>query len=95
MKTVGGIEIAPQHGLTSMPQRAASAWSFMETNPLAGASYVPIAYVGSQVTRGVEYWFIAEQTIVLSEPERHIVKMAIVEFNGEYSLVPHSIEKIF
>ena len=95
MKTVGGIEIAPQRGLTSMPQPAASAWSFMETNPLAGASYVPLVYVGSQVTKGIEYWFIAEQTIVLEEPERHIVKMAIAKFNGEYSLVPNSIERIF
>ena len=45
--------------------------------------------------RGTNYWFIAEQTLVTAKPERHVVKLAVNEFNGEYALVNNSIERIF
>ena len=91
----GSIQVQEQQGMHSMPQKAASAWSAFETSGIVGAGYKPIAYVGTQITKGVNHWFIAQQTVVYSEPERHIVKMAINEWNGEFKLVPHSIEIIF
>ena len=90
----GSIEILEQKGLTTMPQEAASAWIAIEGG-IVGAGYKPLIYVGAQVTKGTTYWFIAEQTLILAEPERHIVKIAVTEFNGEYKIVPHSIEVIF
>ena len=91
---LGGITIAEQQGLTKMPQKAASAWVSVEGG-IVGAGYKPLVYVGEQVVKGVNHWFIAEQTLITAEPERHIVKLAVNEFNGEYKIVPHSIEVLF
>ena len=77
-----------------MPQKAASAWVSVEGG-IVGAGYKPLVYVGEQVVKGVNHWFIAEQTLITAEPERHIVKLAVNEFNGEYKIVPHSIEVLF
>lgn len=101
---LGGIQLEEFKGLTSMPQKAASAWIAVEGSGFTGAGYKPLLYVGSQVAKGVNHWFIAEQTLILAQPERHIVKIAVNEFNekkddGEletvYKIVPHSIEVIF
>ena len=91
---LGGIEFEEFKGLTSMPQKAASAWIAIEGG-IVGAGYKPLLFVGSQTVKGTNYWFIAEQTLITAEPERHIVKIAVNEFNGKYTIVPHSIEVIF
>ena len=88
----GAIEVIEQQELTTMPQEAASAW-FATMTEICGATYKPIAYVGGQPVKGVNHVFIAEQTLVLAKPERHIVTVTINEFNGNYNLV--SIERIF
>ena len=61
---LGKIAFEEFEGLTSMPQRAASAWSAMESGGLVGASYKPLLYVGTQLVKGVNHWFIAEQTLI-------------------------------
>ena len=106
MKTLlGGLTIEEQKGLTSMPQKAASAWVAAEGG-IVGAGYKPLVYVGTQLTKNITYWFIAEQTLILAEPERHIVKIAVSEFKQPvegsenefetvYKVIPHSIERIF
>ncbi len=102
---LGGIQLEEFKGLTSMPQKAASAWVAIEGG-IVGAGYKPLLYVGSQVVKGINHWFIAEQTLILAQPERHIVKIAVNEFNQKtegkdsefetlYKIVPHSIEVIF
>ena len=104
-KLLGGITLEEFKGLDKMPQKAASAWVAIDGG-LTGAGYKPLIYVGSQVAKGITHWFIAEQTIIYKEPERHIVKIAVNEFNQPiegsdnefetvYKLVPHSIEIIF
>ena len=85
MFNFGGIEIIEQKGLSEMPQRAASAWTAMNT--LLGATYKPIAYVGTQVVKGVNHFFIAEQTLITATAIRHIVLATINEFDGSYSVV--------
>lgn len=90
----GGITLAEQKGLTSMPQNAASAWIAVEGG-IVGAGYKPLVFVGTQIVQGTNYHFIAEQTLILAEPERHIVKIVVNEFNGEYKIVPQSIEVIY
>lgn len=89
---LGKIEFENFKGLTSMPQDAASAWSALETSGIIGASYKPLLYVGKQQVRGINHWFIAEQTLVTAIPVRHIVAIAINEFDGNYTIVPTSIK---
>ena len=91
---LGGIEIAEQKGLTTMPQKAASAWAALE-NGIVGAGYKPLVFVGTQIVKGTNYHFIAEQTLATLKPVRHIVKIAVNEFRGQYQIVPQSIEVIY
>lgn len=78
---------------TGMPQKYASAWTAAEG--LTGASYKPLMTVGKQQAKGVNYWFIAEQTLITATPEKHIVTIAINEFEGNYSIVTGSIVRMF
>lgn len=88
----GKIELENFKGLTSMPQKAATAWGAVEK--LVGAKYVPLIYLGSQLVKGVNYFFIAEQTLQTGEPERNVVILCINEFGGKFLVVPHSVQKI-
>ena len=91
----GAIEFNIITDLTKLPQKVASAASAIETAELTGASYKPLMYVGTQVVRGVNHWFICEQTLVTARPEKHIVKLAVNEFQGNFELVGNKIEVIF
>ena len=106
MALFGGIRLAENFSATKMPQGAASAWTVLDSLEFTGAGYKPLLYVGDQQVNGVNYWFIAEQTVVYKEVERHIVKLAVREFKQKiegkddefetfYKLVPHSITVIF
>ena len=92
----GAIQFENFTGLTSMPQKAASAWSAFEQSGFVGASYKPLLYVGKQQVddedNGVNHWFIAEQTLVTAKPLRHIVAIAINELDGAYTIVPSSVK---
>lgn len=87
----GEIDIIEQQGLTSMPQEAASAWHGA-MGEIVGAEYVPLLYVGGQPVKGVNHVFIAQQTLILAKPERHIVLVTVNEFSSNFNLV--SIERI-
>ena len=87
----GEVDIIEQQELTTMPQEAASAWGAV--GDIVGATYKPLLYIGGQPVRGVNHIFIAEQTLVLARPERHIVTVTINEFGGNYNIV--GIERIF
>lgn len=89
---LGQINLEKFSGLTTMPQKAASAWAAVEK--LIGAKYVPLVYVGSQLVKGTNYFFIAEQTLMTASQERNIVLLCVNEFNGKFVVVPHSIQKI-
>ena len=91
---LGAIQFEEFEGLTKMPQKAASAWSAVESG-LCGASFKPLIYIGTQVAKGTNHWFIVEETMVTNPPVRHIATLAINEFNGVYTIVPGSIEIIF
>ena len=91
MPNLGGIEVLEQQGMTAFTQSAASAWSAFDGS-MVGAGYKPIAYVGKQLVKGTNHIFIAEQTLILAQPVRHIVLVTINEFEGNYTTV--SIEII-
>lgn len=78
----------------SMTQKVASAWSAAVTSELVGASYKPLLYVGKQQVRGVNYVFIAEQTLITNPIARHLVLLTVNEFGGKFELVPSSIVEI-
>lgn len=90
---VGKIELQEFECLRTMPQRAASAWT-AGTLGVVGASYKPLLFLGAQVVKGMNYWFIAEQTLITAKPERRVVKLAINEFGNRYKLVEGSVEVI-
>lgn len=90
----GQIELAEFKGMTTFPQKAASAWH-AAMNGLTGAGYKPLLFVGTQVVRGNNFWFICEQTLMTRNADRHIVKLCINEYKNVYELVPESIEIIF
>ena len=75
-----------------LPQKAQSAWTAVED--LIGADYKPLVYLGSQVVHGVNYYYIAEQTLMTNPLVRRVIKFAIHELNGEFDLLEESIEEI-
>ncbi len=75
-------------------QKVATARSVIESAELTGARYRVVAYYGTQPVRGTNYLFIAEQTLTTAKIERHLVKLAVNEFQGEFTLVGKSIERI-
>lgn len=87
----GEIEVLEQTELTTMPQEAASAWTGA-MGEIVGNEYKPIAYIGGQPVKGVNHIFIAQQTLILAKPERHIVLITINEFDGNFNTV--CIERI-
>lgn len=90
----GAIKFEDFEGLTKLPQKAATAWAAVE-GKIVGASFKPLLFIGTQVARGTNYWFIVEETTVTNPPTKHITTLAINEFNGLYSYVPGSIEIVF
>ena len=91
---VGAVELAEFEGLKKLPQKAASAWSALETSGLVGASYKPVLYVGTKVTKGVNHVFIAEQTRMTNPVTRRLVRLEINEFRNQFELVKGSIVQI-
>ena len=91
----GAIEFNIITDMTKLPQKVASAASAIETAELTGASYKPLIYVGTQVVRGVNYWFICQVTTVTAQPKKKIVKLAVNEFQGKFELVGNKTETIF
>ena len=75
-----------------LTQEAASAWSAVEG--IVGCGYVPLLYVGKQVGRGIDYVFVAEQTILSNPPVRRVVSFTVNCLNGNYELVNESFEVI-
>lgn len=94
-KMVGGIEFKIITDLTKLPQSVASAMSELENKDRVGATFKPLVYVGSQVVRGINYWFIAEETLITANFDKRVVTIAVNEFGGEYEIVKSSIVPIF
>ena len=87
----GAIELE-QFKACALPQEYASAWTAVEGQ--LGASFKPLLCLGKQVVKGVNYFFIAEETLVTHPPKRRVIQLTIHGFNGEYELIGESIEEI-
>ncbi|MBR3382670.1 MAG: hypothetical protein IKG85_06495, partial [Clostridia bacterium] len=82
----GKLNLEEFTGLTSMPQKYQSAWTGA-CEGLVGASYKPLLFYATQLVKGVNYYFIAEQTLITNPIIRRVVKLVINEFEGKYDLV--------
>ena len=71
-----------------------AAWYGALEKGFVGAEYKPVLVCADQSSRGVNYWFIAEQTSVTAKPERRLVTIGINEFNGNYGVIPTSINTV-
>lgn len=93
-KLLGGIELNIITDLSKVPQKVASAMTALENTEIVGASYKPIIYLGSQAVKGVNYWFIAEQTLMTRNLDKHIVIIAVNEYQGKYETVLSNVIRI-
>lgn len=74
-----------------MPQKIATAFSEFQ-DKLVGASYTPIAYIGSQVVNGINHAVLAEQVLTTGIDTKNIV---VVKFNErEDKVVLSGIERV-
>ena len=86
MLTTGGWKIENFKDV-KLPQKAASVFSGA-VEGLTGAGYAPLLFIGTQIVNGTNYAFIAQQTLVLAEPKKRIVKMIVNEgLDGKYTVV--------
>lgn len=88
MGTVGSWEVNVAVG--KLPEKVATA--FGSLNELVGASYIPIAYLGSQVVNGTNHAVLAEQTIVTGKDTKNIVLVIFNEKPEGVTLV--NIERV-
>ena len=93
-KLLGGVMVDVISDLTKLPQNVASAMSTLENAEIVGASYKALIYLGRQVVKGVNYYFIAEQTLMTAGLDKHIVIIAVNEYQGEYKTVLANVIRI-
>ena len=84
-ETFGGYEIVNQPA-DKLPQEVASAVGVVNSNPLLGATYNPLWYVGNQTVNGVNYLFIAEDIRATKNKDKSIVGLVINVPPGENSI---------
>lgn len=89
----GGIQFEEFKGLGEMPQDVATAWSGAESG-WTGSKIKPIKFLGRQVSKGVNYWFFAQEETVTATPEKKLVFCAINGFNGRYAFIPSSFSEV-
>ncbi len=85
----GAIEFEEIKGLDTMPQDVATAWAGAESG-WVGTKIKPISFLGRQVSKGVNYWFFAQEETQTKTPEKKFVFCAINGFNGRYAFIPSS-----
>ena len=81
MSNLGSVSVLEQKEMTAFPQ-----------HNVVGAKYKPVAYVGTQLVKGINHVFIAEQTLTTLSGGRHIVLVTVNEYNNNYELA--MIERI-
>lgn len=90
----GAIKLETFAGLTTMTQKAASAWSGANFDALVGAMYKPLLYLGEQRVHGTNYYFIAEQTLVTHPLIRRIIRLTIHELDGKFTFLGDSVVEV-
>ena len=79
--------------VSKLPQKVATAMGSL-SEKLIGAEYEPIAYLGSQVTNGVNHAVLAEQIVTTGRDSNNIVVLIFNEKPGAMDLSLVSIERV-
>lgn len=90
---LGGFEVLPQVELVDASDEYKAMWK-EAVGEMVGAGYKPVAVLVEQIVKGKNVTFLAEQTLVLKEPVRHIVLITINKFGREQATIT-SIERLF
>ena len=77
----------------SMPQKVATGFGKVFEN-MVGASYEPIAYLGSKVVNGTNHAILAEQTLITGKDVKSIVLVVLNEKPGDVNGENFSIVEI-
>ena len=88
---IGGYEIKVSAG--SLPEKVATGFNKVFENML-GATYEPIAYLGSKVVNGTNHAIMAEQTLVTGKDVKSIVLVVLNEKPGDVDGSNFSIVEI-
>lgn len=83
--------VAIEERAENVPDDASVAF-YKATQHLVGAQYRPVAYVGSQVVRGMNHYFICAVRRMVRKSRAYPALVCVNEFNGETMLV--SVEPI-
>ena len=92
----GGWKLAKMKAC-GLPEKVASGFTEV-THAMAGAKYVPVLYVGTQVVHGMNHMIICTQTLAVQGATEHLIKMVLNQnvddgsIVGKWSVV--SIEQI-
>ena len=83
---VGGWEIIGA-GISELPEDLAAAFKSV-TEQLLGATYQPVALLGTQVVAGMNYAILCTRTLVTANPVTDLAVLTIyVDLNGEAELL--------
>ena len=74
------------------PAEAKKAWA--EVKGWTGSSFKPIKYFGDQSCKGMNYWFMAEESTIVNPVTKKYVVLAINSFQGHYAIIPSSIHEV-
>lgn len=86
---IGSYEVNVQTG--RYPQKVATYFDEI-MGKLLGASYEPVAYLGSQVVNGTNHALLCEQTVLTGRDTKNVVVVIVNEKDEGLSLV--SIERV-
>ena len=73
---MGGIELVEFKGSVALPEELATAYVAC-VESLVGCAYKPVLFVGTQVVNGLNYYLLAEQTIMNAQQTKQLVEVVI------------------
>lgn len=90
-KKFGNIDLSEVFGnyeivnipASKLPQDVASAIGVINSDPMLGATYLPIWYVGKQTVNGINHFFIAEDIRATKNKDKLIVGLVVNVPPGE------------
>lgn len=86
---LGGWQLEGKPIGSSMPQKLATGWD-AAMEGFVGSDFTPQFLIGTQLVNGINYAVIAEQTLIVKDPTKHIAVVIVnVPFNmtGEGSKI--------
>ena len=73
---MGGIELVEFNNPVNLPEELATAYVAC-VESLIGCAYKPVLFVGTQVVNGINYYLLAEQTVMNAQQTKNLVEVVI------------------